>query len=801
MPKLPAPTANPAPVDSEENFRRLVESVTDYAIFILDPTGYVRTWNLGAERIKGYRAAEIIGQHFSRFYPPDAIASGWPQYELDTAARDGRFEDEGWRLRQDGSRFWANVVITALRDASGTLVGFAKVTRDLTERRNAEQELLRAKEDLERRVVERTAALQADRERLKTTLASIGDAAIATDMDGRITLINAVAQGLTGWSEADAVGRPIGEVFRIISEVTRQPAADPVARVLESGAIVGLANHTVLIAKDGSERPIDDTAAPIKSADGPLLGVVLIFRDISERRRAEELALRLAAIVASSQDAIISKTLDGIVTSWNKGAEQLYGYCADEMVGHPIAVLIPPEHPDELPSIMERLRRGEPVEHYDAVRVRRDGTRVVVSLAISPMRTADGRLIGASVVARNISERKAAEQLRVQLIEELQESDQRKNRFLAMLAHELRNPLAPIRNALQVLRAPGATLTDQRAARDMMERQLQHLARLVDDLLDVSRIMLDRIELRRERVDMAVIFDRAVETARPLIDARHHTLSVVLPPQPLALDVDVVRISQAISNLLLNAAKYTDAGGRIVLAAERGDGTAIIRVHDTGIGIAPEVLPRIFELFTQADQSLDRAESGLGIGLSLARKLIELHGGTVRADSAGIGRGSEFTIRLPVATDGDAWHAPAAGASRTAPPPQPRRVLVVDDNVDAAESSALLLRLSGHHVETAHDGPAALERVATFHPSIVLLDIGLPGLDGYEVARRLRSIPDNRSLLLVAITGYGQLSDKERAHAAGFDHHLTKPIDPALLEALVADPGSFQGAPRSRQQT
>jgi PAS domain S-box-containing protein len=941
-------------------FQQLVAGVQDYAIFLLDREGHVQSWNAGAERIKGYREAEIFGQHFSRFYPPEAVESGWPAHELREAAKTGRFEDEGWRLRKDGSRFWANVVITALRDDAGRVRGYLKIARDLTERKQAEENARRLAEEAAGRRAAEAAAQEAQRaqreerhhrEQLQVTLSSIGDAVIVTDTEGRVTFLNPVAQELTGWPPQEAAGQPLECVFRIINEQTRKPVQNPVRRVLRDGVVVGLANHTVLLTRDGREMPIDDSAAPIRGEGGMVAGVVLVFRDVTEARRAVEARLRLAAIVESSEDAIIGKDLSGIVTSWNEGAERLFGYTAAEIVGKPLALLVPPDHPDELPQLLERIKRGERVEHFETVRMRKDGSRIDVSLTISPVKDAEGQIVGASKIARDITagkrheaglrfladaskvlaevldvpstlqkvaglavphfadwcavdllepdgslrrvaivhadparielarelarryppdpnaphgawnvvrtgrsdllaeipdsllretvpdkellrilrglglrsylgvpltvrgkpfgalsfvaaesgRRYGPEDLRLaeelayraaiaienaRLYSELKEADRRKNEFLAMLGHELRNPLAPIRNALHILSIPGLGEEAVEQARQVTERQVQHLVRLVDDLLDVGRIMRGRVELRKEPVELAAVIAQAVETAQPILDAQGQELRESLPPEPLRLEADPTRLAQVVGNLLHNAAKFSERPGHVWLSAERQGTEVVLRVRDEGIGIQREFLRHIFDLFVQDDRSLERSQGGLGIGLTVVRKLVELHGGSITAHSEGPGKGSEFVVRLPALSA-----AAAAGPSRRGARPvsdsASRRILVVDDNVDAAESLAMLLRLAGHDVHVAHNGPEAL-RAAAFSPEVVLLDIGLPGMNGYDVARRWRQDPASRNALLVAVTGYGQDEDRRRSAEAGFDYHLTKPVDPEALRRLLA---------------
>jgi signal transduction histidine kinase/CheY-like chemotaxis protein len=389
-----------------------------------------------------------------------------------------------------------------------------------------------------------------------------------------------------------------------------------------------------------------------------------------------------------------------------------------------------------------------------------------------------GRVRGVVLALSDITERVKAEIA-------LREADRRKDEFLATLAHELRNPLAPIMNAVQLL---GGAPAGRDNARTIIDRQVRHMARLVDDLLDVSRITLGRINLRRERTDVAVVISHAVEASRPLIEASGHTFNLQLPREPLEVEVDVLRLSQAVLNLLNNAAKYTPGGGRIDLTVSRAGSDVLIAVSDTGVGIPEGMLPRIFEMFAQVDQSLESAKGGLGIGLTLAGRLVGLHGGTLSAHSEGPGHGSRFDIRIPLAAPAFQMRPVAVPAARLGLP-QSRRVLVVDDNIDAAESLSLLLQADGHQTELAHDGLTAVAATKRFAPHIVLLDIGLPGLNGYEAAMRMRlHDPEGARPTLVALTGWGQQQDRERAAEAGFDLHMTKPVDPAVIMALARDP-------------
>lgn len=393
--------------------------------------------------------------------------------------------------------------------------------------------------------------------------------------------------------------------------------------------------------------------------------------------------------------------------------------------------------------------------------------------------------VGASQAAtavqnvRLLYERKRAE-------EALRQADRRKDEFLATLAHELRNPLAPIRNSLQIMRLAEDDSDTVERARQIIERQIEQMVRLVDDLLDLSRITRNKVEIRRERVEVQAIVESAVETSRPLIDACGHELDVSLPEHAVWLNADLARMAQVVANLLNNAAKYTPAGGHIGLAAEVDGEEAVLRVRDDGIGIPAEALPHIFEMFAQADTSVARSHGGLGIGLTLVKSLVEMHQGTVEVRSAGLGQGSEFVVRVPRVAEKSPEAAEQAGETETSQEPPSLRILVVDDNRDSAESLGTLLDVMGNQVRTANDGPASLEEARSFRPHVILLDIGMPGMSGYEVAQRIREHPELRKATLVAVTGWGQDEDRRRSREAGFDHHLTKPVELAALERLLA---------------
>jgi len=1065
----------------------------------------------------------------------------------------------------------------------------------------------------------RRAELREDQ--LDATLSSIGDAVIATDTAGRITRMNGVAETLTGWPFAAAAGQSLEAIFQIINEESRQPVENPVTRALREGVAVGLANHTVLVARDGSERLIDDSAAPIRNRAGEPQGCVLVFRDVTARRQDERMlseqfaaAALLSAIVEASDDAIVRKTPDGIIQSWNPSAERLFGYTEREALGRSIMTLVPAERRAEEDDLLRRIRAGMRIENYDTERVRKDGRRVAINLTISPIHDAAGHVIGAAKLARDITARKrdeklvtdfrrilemavadtalpallatvcdiveelyperlcsfllpdaegrhtglavgpslgdgylrqleglridppyvgscgealdrgttvvvadvatderfapawrelllshglqaclsapifdsrrsvlaslclyrrtpgdpippdddalqtiaqvvgiavqrkrqdeqiqrGAELLRLmvercpfgifivdagfriahmnpdsqtgafrnvrpvigrpfddvmrmlwpepaatglidqfrhtlvtgeachvkdfehprldvdatesydieahriplpdgaqgllcyyydtsrlrraerdllfqfelnrnitanattaifmmdehsrctfmnpaaermtgyafsevdggilhdvihhhfpdgriypvadcpidralperfdvighedvfirkngeffpvavnakpirqngrplgtvlevrdvtkekeatdamhRLMSELSDADRRKNEFLATLAHELRNPLAPLQNALEVIHLAGDRAATAERLHDMMARQVKSLVRLVDDLMDMSRITRDRITLKKQRVSLAAVVDNAVEQCRPLIAEMGQQLTVRMPAQPVFVDADPTRLAQVFVNLLNNAAKYGNADGHIRLGVEERAGEAVVSIADNGVGIRADQLRSIFGMFTQVDQTLERAQGGLGIGLTLVQRLVDLHGGRVEARSDGAGLGAEFIVHLPLATAAAAAQ-PEREEEAAAIARVPLRILVVDDNRDGAESLAMLLTMMGHDTHVAFDGVAGIEAAERYRPDVVLLDIGLPKLNGYEACRRLRAQPWGKEIVIVAATGWGQDEDRRLSQEAGFDHHLVKPVDPEDLLRLL----------------
>jgi PAS domain S-box-containing protein len=522
---------------------------------------------------------------------------------------------------------------------------------------------------------------------------------------------------------------------------------------------------------------------PARDSSGRVAGYVVAITDVTDRQRVAEARDLLAAIVDSSDDAIVSMTLDGRVTSWNTGATQLFGYTAAEMLGHPALCLSPP--PEEH-SILDRINKGERIRHHETVRFAKDGRRLDISLSAAPMRDHTGRVVGVAQVARDITESKAAEAAIKRSQEALRDADRRKDEFLALLAHELRNPLAPLVNAVELLRPAATGDAGLRRIRDMMARQLTQLQRLVDDLLDVSRISRGCIELRHAPVPLARALESAVESCQRLITARRHTLTVDVPPDPVLVEGDFARLAQVFANLISNSVKYTEPGGHIDVSIRRDGSQAVVSVRDTGIGIPIESVDTVFDMFSQVEAHRLHAGGGLGIGLALVRSLVEMHSGTVSVQSEGPGTGSTFTVRLPLLRALVPVQATATHGESEPLDQQTRRILIADDNVDAAASLALLLQMQGHETRTANNGRQAVELAATFQPDIIFMDLGMPQLDGIEATRQIRAEPWGKAMVIVALTGWGQESNRRQTREVGMDLHLVKPINLEGIAAVLA---------------
>ncbi len=751
------PVAASLSAADDEVFRRLVDSVRDYAIFMMSPTGVIASWNAGAQRIKGYDAADVIGKHFSIFYTADANAADWPAEELRRAQAQGHFEDEGWRVRKDGSRFWANVSISPVRDAAGALMGFSKVTRDLTERREHERRLTESERNL-RLLVE-----------------GVQDYAIFTlDKAGFITSWNQGARRIKGYAAEEAIGRHFSMFYRK-EDVDRGWPQEELSRAEREGKFE---DEGWRLRKDGTLIWANVIITALRDERGHLLGFSKVTRDLTQRRQhEEELRQReedFRLLVEGVKDhAMFLVDADGCIRTWNAGAQRMLGFSSGQVLGQPTTILSTPEDrgADQFQAGLAAARAIGHLE-VEAWRQRADGKRIRVEVATTEVRDDRGHVRGFVQIMHDLTDR--------QRVEALETQGRRISEFIAMLSHELRNPLAPIRNAVAILQR-FVDKPETVWCAELIGRQVNHMSRLVDDLLDVGRITNGKIRLEVEPVDLHLVVAQAVESMRPTVVAYGHSLSLVLASAPLGVSGDVTRLTQVFVNLLTNAAKYTPPPGKIEVRVAAEEGGAVVRVRDSGIGLPQELLERAFEPFVQGARALARSEGGLGLGLTLVRSVVELHGGSVTAESDGPGQGTTFTVRLPCGSPVEPAPPPAI---ETATPGR-ARVLVVDDNADAAQSIAMLLRMNGHEVEVACDGEQALELAARQVPDVAFLDIGLPGMDGYEVARRLQEMPGLQGVRLIAVTGYGQAKDKEAARAAGFHLHVTKPIEPGELVKLV----------------
>jgi PAS domain S-box-containing protein len=602
------------------------------------------------------------------------------------------------------------------------------------------------------------------------------------DPQGRITSWNREAERILGYTEVEALGQHFSLIFSPEDQRDGIPAQE-LRTALNEGRAEDERWH---LRKDGERFWALGIVTPTQDANGTHTGFSKILRDMTERKQAAAALavseLRYRRLFEAAKDGIlILDTHNGRITEANPFMCQLLGYSHDDFMGKELWEIGLFSDKSANEAAVRELQQNGYVRYEHLPLESKRGQRVDVEVVANVYQEDHQPVIQCNI--RDITERSRLEKRLKEQAEALADLHRRKDEFLAMLSHELRNPLAPISNAVQLLRLQNNEDQLQQQARTIIERQVGQLKHLIDDLLEVSRITTGRIQLHQERVIVSGIVERALETARPLINQRRHELTVTIPPQPIWLYADAARLEQVVVNLLANAAKYTNEAGHIWLTVTQEGDEAVLRVRDTGVGIAPELLPRIFDLFTQAERSLARSEGGLGIGLALVQRLVEVHRGRVEVISA-LGQGSEFVVRLPVVLS--PAPPPLPSTERNEPTGPSLRVLVVDDNVDSAESLAMLLQASRHEVRITYDGPTALEAALDYRPDVVLLDIGLPKLDGYEVAKRLRQHLPLKNVVLVAITGYGQETDRQRSREAGFNHHLVKPVDHKQLSEVLA---------------
>ena len=624
---------------------------------------------------------------------------------------------------------------------------------------------------------------EAQTELMRVTLAGIGDAVITTDGGSRITYMNPAAEAMTGSSLDEVRGRVLHDVVHHHRPDGRAyPMAEcPIHRALPEHA--HLVNcEDVFVRKDGTLFPVLVNAQPIHR-DDTAAGNVIEIRDITQEKQAAE-ALReserrFRTMAESLPHIVFTFTDEGVVDYVNSRWTEFTGLTLADITEE--RVRGSSIHPDDLEAVRtawaEARRSGSRYESEFRGR-RQDGAYRWLMARALPLRDDERRVTKWIATLVDTDELHQAQ-------DALREADHRKDEFLAILAHELRNPLAPIRTSLELLKRANGDAAVIQQARATMERQVLQLVRLVDDLIDVGRITRNRLELKREPIELASVVHHAVEACRAHLESAGHELAIALPPGAVRLHADPIRLAQVFENLLTNACKFTEPGGRVRLTAERQEHDVVVTVEDTGVGIPPDMLPRVFDLFTQVDGLLDRSAGGLGIGLSLVRQLVQMHGGSVDARSDGVGKGSAFVVRLPGVVEEPAAAPREPAVARLAT--RPRRILIVDDNWDAAASLAGLLAIEGHQTFTAHDGVDGWAAAERLRPDVMLLDIGLPKLDGHELCRRVREQPWGRDMAIIAVTGWGQAADRRRSQEAGFDAHVVKPVDHAALEALLQE--------------
>jgi PAS domain S-box-containing protein len=900
--------------ESEEFYRNLIAQVKDYAIFTTDPRGVITTWNEGCKNVLGYDRQEFIGQHIKILFTPDAAASGSADKEMEIAVKEGSASDDRWMMRKDGERFWASGITTAVRDEDGNLTGFIKVMRDLTERKQLEEELRQSRtylgllieglpqliwtfgpdgecDYLSPQWVRYAGVPESEQlgvgwlnqlhpnDRESTIAAWNRAVKEKIDFDAEFRIRG--AEGGYRWFKARAMPlRSVeGEIFKWFgtnTDIEDQKRVEALLRESETGMRVERDFSNEIIdtlpgvfylfnrqgkfrlwnknLKDISGHSDDEIAlmAPLEfivEEDRPAverkieevfvsgeaniearlltingLGVPYFFTgrrividgqphligsgvDISERWRGEETAAYLAAIVESSDDAIISTDLQGNIKSWNRGAERIYGYPADETIGKPITMLHPQDRWNEEPRILELIRMGDRIDHYETLRRRKDGTDIDISLTVSPILNHVGDVIGASKTSRDITWRKRAEEEREQLLarerdsrSEAEEANRLKDEFLATISHELRSPLNAILGWARLLREPDMRGDQMDRALETIERNAQAQARLIEDLLDVSRIVSGKLSIQMRPVTLNSTVQSAVADLRLAAESKGIDLRLA-EDEEIKLIGDADRLQQVVWNLLSNAIKFTSEGGRVEVGLKRIGEHAELRVRDTGRGISPEFLPHVFDRFRQATRTDARSRAGLGLGLAIVRHIVEAHGGSVTAESAGVGLGSTFVCKLPLVGVGQEV-VPAIERQMTQLKVKATsslkgiKVLVVDDDEDAREMLGAALNSYGAEVITAAGALKALDALASENIDVLVSDINMPEVDGYELIRRVRAMKPEQGgrIPAVALTAYARAEDRLRALKSGFQTHMPKPVEPAELEVVVATLAkSFKG--------
>jgi len=786
---------------SQAYLAAIVES-SDDAIISKDLDGIVRTINPAGERLFGYPFADIVGQPVTLLLPFERLHE---EAEILARLRRGEKVDhfETERVTRDGRRLEVSISVSPVRDGDGNIVGAAKIVRDVTERNRARR------------------AWAAQQEWFRVTLSSIGDAVITSDPSGAVTFMNPVAERLTGWTADEAAGRPLSDVFHIVNEFSREPVENPADRAVRHGVIVGLANHTLLIARDGTEYPIADSAAPIIDDARKILGVVLVFHDVSERRRAQaaldEQRKWLETTLTSIGDGVIATDIRGQVVFMNPVAEHLTGWKTADARGRPcdtVFHIVNEMTRREVKSPVWRvLEEGAVVGLANhTVLIAPDGTERAIDDSGAPIRDASERIVGVVLVFRDVTERRRTELERVNAAAEREEllarerharaeaerADRVKDEFVAMVSHELRTPLSAILGWTGVLREKHEDADVLRHGIEVIDRNARNQAQLVSDLLDVSRIASDKLLIEPEQIDLAHLVEESVESVQHAATQQGIALVRRVEGDVPPTVGDPGRLKQVFWNLLSNAIKFTPKGGRIEVLVRGREGDVEVVVSDTGIGIREEDLPFLFDRFRQSGATSSRRYGGLGLGLSIAQHLVRLHGGSLRATSPGEGRGATFTVELPLTPAQSP--PPSPGVSALAPPKPSLddvTVLVVEDETDMRSVLELALRDHGARVLTAATAEEAFDFLDRGGVDVLLSDIGLPDTDGYELIRRLRERDDESAQIpAIALTAFARAEDRALAMRAGFQNHVAKPFETGEVLLVVA---SFADLVRSRR--
>jgi PAS domain S-box-containing protein len=786
--------------DSRERLAAIVES-SDDAIIGKNLDGVIQSWNAGAERVFGYRAEEMIGRPILTLIPPERSLE---EDRILGLLRRGQRVDhfETVRMTKTGERIDVSVTASPIRNASGVIVGASKIARDITERKRAER------------------ALAHQREWFRITLSSIGDAVITTDRNGEVSFMNPVAERLTGWSSEGAVGQPLATIFRLVDEQTRAPIDGGAERAQQPRVLDDGSHHqTLLIARDRSERPIATSAAPIVDDQNTKLGVVIVFHDVTEQRRAAAAMAEqrewLETTLVSIGDAVVATDIRGRVVFMNPVAEQLTGWRSREARGRDcvdVFRIVDESDRTAVESPAARvLREGSVVTLSDrTLLIGRDGSERPIDDSAAPIRDSDGGIAGVVLVFRDVSEqrrveqdRRNAESEREQLLQseraargEAERANRLKDDFVATLSHELRTPLNAILGWTEILRRRPEDASTVERGLAVIERNTRVQAQLISDLLDVSKIISGKLRLELQLCDVGAVVDQSIEALRPSADAKGVAIDAMIERGIEPIAGDSARLSQITWNLLSNAIKFTGAGGRVSIRVERNSPYATITVSDTGAGIRADFLPYLFDRFRQADASTTRRFGGLGLGLTIVKQLVELHGGTVTAHSAGEGRGATFVVNLPLdsAAPETEAHRKSRRALMISSPDGPDarleglKVIVVEDEPDARELVERLLHEAGCQVTAVASAAAAMTALQDARYDVLISDIGLPDEDGYSLIERIRHLDRTAGgrLPAIALTAFARSEDRTRALRAGFQAHVAKPVEPAELLAIVA---------------